>query len=136
MCAEFQSTEILKVLCVDTRIKIINLLKTNGPLGATEIAKELGITPAATSQHLKILKQVNLVSAERNGYWIPYSLNEKTLDECRQVLSGLCRGECRRSESHPAGKEVHLASLKRQEQELELQLRQIREQINALEDKS
>ncbi|MBW2668912.1 MAG: winged helix-turn-helix transcriptional regulator [Deltaproteobacteria bacterium] len=49
--------EIFKVLSVDTRVKIIELLKAQGPLGAKDISAAIGITTAAVSQHLKILKE-------------------------------------------------------------------------------
>ena len=58
--------EMLKALAVETRVKIIELLKSEGPLGAKKIAELFGITPAAVSQHLKILKQAGFVRSERN----------------------------------------------------------------------
>ncbi|MEE8480050.1 MAG: metalloregulator ArsR/SmtB family transcription factor, partial [Desulfobacterales bacterium] len=68
-----EPSEIFKVLSVETRVKIIELLKAQGPLGAKDIAATIGITTAAVSQHLKILKQAGLVRSERKGYWIPYT---------------------------------------------------------------
>ena len=50
--------ELFKALAVETRVKIIELLKSNGPLGAKNISENLGVTTAAVSQHLKILKDV------------------------------------------------------------------------------
>ncbi len=73
-------SEMFKVLAVDTRVKIIEILKSNGPLGAKKISEMLGITPAAVSQHLKILRQSGLVRSERKGYWIPYSIDEEALE--------------------------------------------------------
>ena len=43
--------EMFKALAVETRVKIIELLKSEGPLGAKKIAELVGITPAAVSQH-------------------------------------------------------------------------------------
>ena len=87
--------EIFKVLAVETRIKIIDLLKSRGPLGAKNIARLIGVTPAAISQHLKILRQAGLVRSERNGYWIPYSIDEDALEGCRKVLNKVCTCGCR-----------------------------------------
>lgn len=75
-------SEIFKVLGVETRVRIIELLKSKGPLGANNIAETLGITPSAVSQHLKILRQAGLVRSERKGYWIPYSINVEALEDC------------------------------------------------------
>jgi len=38
---------MFKALAVETRVKIIDLLKSEGPLGAKKISELLGITPAA-----------------------------------------------------------------------------------------
>ena len=53
-----EPAEIFKVLSVETRVKIIELLKDKGPLGVKDLSSNLGVTPPAISQHLKILKQV------------------------------------------------------------------------------
>src|SRR5210317_641664 len=115
-----EPSEIFKVLSVETRVKIIELLKTQGPLGAKDISSTIGITTAAVSQHLKILKQAGLVRSERKGYWIPYSIDEKAMENCRQVLNEVCTCGCRGSgkyrEAELAGSD--LESLKKYETEL------------------
>ena len=92
-----EPSEIFKVLSVETRVKIIELLKAQGPLGAKGIGATIGITTAAVSQHLKILKQAGLVRSERNGYWIPYSIDEKAMENCRQILNEVCTCGCQGS---------------------------------------
>ena len=59
-----EPAEIFKVLSVETRVKIVDLLKANGALGVKDISEKLGITPPAVSQHLKILKQAGLVEID------------------------------------------------------------------------
>jgi DNA-binding transcriptional ArsR family regulator len=85
---ETKQAELFKILGVDSRIRIIELLKQRGPLGVNEMSKSLGITPSAVSQHLKILKHAGLVRNERKGYWIPYHIDPVALEEC-----GGLRGE-------------------------------------------
>lgn len=87
-------SEIFKVLAVETRVKIIELLKSKGPLGAKNISETLGITAAAVSQHLKILRQAGLVRSERKGYWIPYSIDEKAMENCLQLLNEIFTCGC------------------------------------------
>ena len=82
--------DIFKVLGVETRLKIIDLLKTRQQMGVNELSEQLGITPAAVSQHLKILKHAGMVRSERQGYRIPYSLNEETLNSCNQIVADVC----------------------------------------------
>ena len=66
-----EPSEMFKVLSVDTRVRIIELLKFKCPLGANNIAELIGVTSAAVSQHLKILRgrRVSLEARERGtGY--------------------------------------------------------------------
>ena len=89
-----QPYELFKTLGVSTRIQIIQLLKEKGPAGAKFIAEELGITPAAASQHLKILRHMGFVNSERKGFHIPYSVNEEALGHCHHKLSEVCSCGC------------------------------------------
>ena len=127
--------EVLKALAVETRVKIIDLLKSKGPLGAKNIAEVIGITPAAVSQHLKILRQAGLVRSERKGYWIPYAIDEEAMENCRQILNDICTCGCggtgrfREKELNDSS----LESLKRYEKELRNELRIVRERVNEIE---
>lgn len=130
-----EPSEIFKVLSVETRVKIIELLKGQGPLGAKDIAATIGITTAAVSQHLKILKQAGLVRSERKGYWIPYSIDEKAMENCRQILTEVCTCGCqgtgnfRESDSDRS----NLESLKKYEEELRNELTTVRQRVKELE---
>lgn len=85
--------ESFKVLSVETRIKIIELLKA-GPLSVSTITEALGISQSAVSQHLRILKQAGLVADERKGYHIFYSLNKDRLDNYQKELIKVCTCGC------------------------------------------
>jgi DNA-binding transcriptional ArsR family regulator len=124
-------SEMFKVLGVDTRVRIIELLKSRGPLGAKNIAELVGITPAAVSQHLKILRQSGLVRSERKGYWIPYSIDEQAMEDCRQVLNEVCTCGCQGTGKFRE-KELgasSLESLKKYEEELRNELRIVQERM-------
>ena len=71
-----------KVLSVDTRVKIVQLLK-EGALCVNALSHHLGLTPAAVSQHLRVLRAADVVTPEKRGYYVHYRLNEKTL--CRWI---------------------------------------------------
>lgn len=85
--------ELFKVLSVEKRIEIIELLKVV-PMSVNSIAESLGVTQSAVSQHLRVLKAAGLVSDERHGYWIYYSLNREVLEKCRQRLNRVCTCGC------------------------------------------
>lgn len=72
--------DIFKALSDKTRRKILELLKEKD-MTAGEIADYFKITKASISHHLNILKQANLVSDERNGQFIYYSLNTSVFED-------------------------------------------------------
>jgi ArsR family transcriptional regulator len=131
---KLEPSEMFKVLGVETRVKIIDLLKSRGPLGAKGISELLGVTPAAVSQHLKILRQAGLVRNERKGYWIPYSIDEEALEDCGHILSEVCtcgcKDACRYTGRELRGSDVE--SLKKYEKELLTELRAVRERIKEI----
>jgi DNA-binding transcriptional ArsR family regulator len=88
-----EAAELFKILSVDKRIEIIELLKKE-PTSVSALAEALGITQSAVSQHLRVLKGAGLVKDERRGYWIFYSLNRDTLEKCRQRLNRICTCGC------------------------------------------
>jgi DNA-binding transcriptional ArsR family regulator len=131
----FDPAEIFKVLSVETRVRIIELLKANGALGVKDISEKLGITPPAVSQHLKILKQAGLVRSERQGYWIPYSINEEAMEDCREILNEVCSCGCKGTGKFKE-KELSKASLealKKYEIELQKELSKVRGRVNEME---
>jgi len=134
---ELEPFEMFKVLAVETRVKILELLKALGPMGATEIAKQTGITPAAASQHLKILKQSGLVRSERKGFWIPYAVNVEVLEKYRRLLTEICTCGCQ-GKGNWKEKELEktsLESLRRYEKDLQDELRTVRERIKEVKPK-
>jgi DNA-binding transcriptional ArsR family regulator len=131
-----EPAEIFKVLSVETRVKIIELLKDNGALGVKEISNRLGITLPAVSQHLKILKQAGLVRSERQGYWIPYSINEDAMEGCREILNEVCSCGCQGSGRFKE-KELSKASLealKKYAIELQKELSVVRVRVSEIEE--
>ena len=131
--------EMFKVLGVENRIRIIELLKSKGPLGVNELSEALKITPSAVSQHLKILRHASLVRNERKGYWIPYKVNEEALEQCQLLLSKVCSCGCKGTgkirEGELAAAEDKLVLLRRWEKELQQQLQEVRCRMEELAEK-
>ncbi len=88
-----ESADLFKILSVDKRIEIIELLKKE-PMSVNALAKVLGVTQSAVSQHLRVLKGAGFVKDKRQGYWVYYSLNKDTLEKCRQRLNRICTCGC------------------------------------------
>ncbi len=75
-----KETSIFKVLSDKQRRDILVMLK-DGRMSAGEIAEKLGVTPAALSYHLKLLKSADLVMEYKNKNFIYYEINTTVLDE-------------------------------------------------------
>lgn len=65
------------------RLMIIDMLFC-GEMCASDILKEVTITQATLSYHMKILTESGLVNATRDGAWMRYTLNK---DKTNEVLS-------------------------------------------------
>lgn len=71
---------IFKVLADEQRRDILVMLKKER-MNAGEIAEKLGITPAALSYHLKLLKEADLVLEYKEKNYIYYEINITVLQE-------------------------------------------------------
>ena len=71
-------TPVFKALSDDTRRQIPKLL-ANGDMTAKEISENFTISKPAISKHLDILKEARLVTGERTGMSVTYSLNASVL---------------------------------------------------------
>ncbi len=95
-----ETAAICKVLSVDTRLRILELLKSRS-LCVNALAKSLGITPAAVSQHLRILRDLGAVVPEKRGYFVHYRLNEETLKDWNERIHGILRSSSEEEENSP-----------------------------------
>lgn len=79
------TVEFAKAIADETRQQIMRLCCCR-QLSVSEIVKQMGVTQPTVSHHLRILRDVELVKAERRGKEIYYTLNqEKMAQSCCQV---------------------------------------------------
>ena len=71
---------LFRALNDPTRRQILEILR-EGDLTAGEIADRFEMTKPSISHHLDLLKQAELVSADKRGQFIYYTLNTTVLDE-------------------------------------------------------
>ena len=64
-----------------TRRAILELLASRGELTATDIYEQFSVSPQATSQHLKVLREAKLVVMEKRAQKHLYRLNPQTLSQ-------------------------------------------------------
>ena len=83
-----QVAEMFQALSVESRVQIVLLLKDRS-LCVNALAHHLQISTAAVSQHLRILRQANVVIADKRGNFVHYRLNAETLAAWKSVLDGV-----------------------------------------------
>ena len=76
--ASMETIAALKALAHETRWRMIELLLSQS-LCVGALARTLGITEAATSQHLQLLRKSGLVRGEKRGYWTHYLVRTQEL---------------------------------------------------------
>jgi DNA-binding transcriptional ArsR family regulator len=78
---------VFKALSDPTRLNLIRLLSTHGgALCVNALARRLGVTQSAVSQHLRVLRQAGLVRGERQGPYVHYSLDQDGLERYKALL--------------------------------------------------
>jgi DNA-binding transcriptional ArsR family regulator len=75
-----QENDVFRAIAHPARRTILGLLK-DGEKPASELAEPFGVSFSAISQHLKILRQADLVSERRDGRQRIYHLQPKPLEE-------------------------------------------------------
>ncbi len=71
---------LFKALNDETRRQIIELLKEKD-MNAGEIADQFNISKPSISHHLDILKRADLITSEKKGQFVEYSLNTSILED-------------------------------------------------------
>jgi ArsR family transcriptional regulator len=88
---------IFKILSVETRVRIVHLLKKRS-LCVTALASQLGITPAAVSQHLRILRDAEIVKSQKQGFYVHYWLNKSNIAQLSKEVEKLLTQTARSSQ--------------------------------------
>ncbi len=77
-------SKVFKAISDVTRREILNLL-SKGDMTAGEIADKFNMSKPSISKHLDILRDAELVTSEKKGQFVIYSINITVL---QQVLGG------------------------------------------------
>jgi ArsR family transcriptional regulator, virulence genes transcriptional regulator len=82
-----------------SRLRIMLSLR-DGELSVTEIADKIGIHIQAASQHLRIMKDRNVLKARKDGREVYYQItNEKFIAACNLIREALLEEEKKRSKA-------------------------------------
>ena len=90
---------VFKALGDPTRMRILDLLKAKGRsccdliardekgLCACDVEAAVGLSKAAVSHHMALLRRAGLVNAEKRGRWIYYSRNEAAIAGLAEAMA-------------------------------------------------
>ena len=79
--------DVFSALADPTRRHVLRLVAENGPASATSLERELPVSRQAIVKHLVVLKSAGLVTGERSGQEVRYSLVPQPLDEAAEWLA-------------------------------------------------
>jgi ArsR family transcriptional regulator len=82
--------EFCSVMANPKRLMIIDFLHRKGEASVGEIAEELQTTISLVSQHLRLMRNKNVVLSRKDGQTVPYRLKyPKLMEGCRAVQAVL-----------------------------------------------
>ena len=73
-------SQVFKALSDPTRRRVLQLLQ-NGPMSAGELSDQFDVSKPTMSAHLTVLKEADLVHAEKAGKSVIYHLKLSVLEE-------------------------------------------------------
>src|SRR5215470_10343655 len=76
-----RTMDMFVALSDPTRRAILEILASSGELSATAIYEHFSVSPQAISQHLKVLREAQLVVMEKRAQKHLYRLNPETLSQ-------------------------------------------------------
>jgi ArsR family transcriptional regulator len=81
--------EAFKALADPVRLQLLNLIATadGGEACACDLVDPVGKSQPTVSHHLKVLREAGLVTGEKRGTWIWYSVVPSRLEDLRRVLA-------------------------------------------------
>ena len=71
---------VVRALDHNVRKNIINLLVDSDEMNVTDIYIRLRLDQSSASQHIAILRKANIITPERRGKFIYYSISDKFKD--------------------------------------------------------
>ncbi|HLU92690.1 MAG TPA: metalloregulator ArsR/SmtB family transcription factor [Membranihabitans sp.] len=80
---------VLRAVNHKLRQRIIGLLEENNEMTVTDIYIKLRLEQSVASQHLAILRRAGVVSTERQGKYIYYSLDKERLKQINRLVEEL-----------------------------------------------
>jgi DNA-binding transcriptional ArsR family regulator len=85
------AVDAFSVLAEPHRRQVVEILARRGKLTASQISDEFDVTPQAVSQHLRVLREANVIQMERSAQRRFYALNPRSMDQIQVWTSQMAR---------------------------------------------
>jgi DNA-binding transcriptional ArsR family regulator len=73
--------DAFSVLAEPHRRRVVEILVHRGKLSATQICDEFDVTPQAISQHLRVLREANVIQMEKRAQRRLYTFNPQSMNQ-------------------------------------------------------
>jgi ArsR family transcriptional regulator, arsenate/arsenite/antimonite-responsive transcriptional repressor len=82
-------SQIFKACADESRLRILNLIFTNGEMCITDLEQVLEFTQAKTSRHLIYLKNAGILTHRRFNHWVFYQVKDEVYEIIKQIFQFL-----------------------------------------------
>lgn len=83
--------DAFSVLAEPRRRRVVEILAHRGQLSASEICEEFDVTPQAISQHLRVLREANVIQMERRAQRRLYAFNPRSVNPIQAWTAAVTR---------------------------------------------
>lgn len=91
-----QVVKLLKTLGGNVRFNIV-LYLSSGEKCVCDIFDDLKLPQNLVSHHLSIMRKNDLITARKDGKWVYYAINNKSIKELNSFLLGILQTKKRRN---------------------------------------
>ncbi len=73
------------------RRRVVEILARRGQLSASQICDEFDVTPQAISQHLRVLREANVLQMEKRAQQRLYTFNPRSMNQIQVWVAEMAR---------------------------------------------
>jgi len=83
--------DTFSVLAEPRRRRVVEILAHRGKLSASQICDEFDVTPQAISQHLRVLREANVIQMEKRAQRRLYAFNPQSMNQIQVWAADMAR---------------------------------------------
>jgi DNA-binding transcriptional ArsR family regulator len=84
-----KTANFARALSHPARVKIVEMLSEEGAMTCGMITEQIPLSQATVSQHLKLLKEANVIEMEKDGLKSIYTLKSSTVTDAHSFIYAL-----------------------------------------------